>query len=83
MKKNKSWLFLSLIILILSACSPLPNENAGSEGQGGGTENNQNTSNVVSQNQLGEGYYRPALDENGRYQTSKNRGITLSLNFWY
>lgn len=44
------------------------------------TEETQNGSNVVTMNQLGEEYYRPALDEEGRYLTSQNRGITLNLN---
>lgn len=37
-------------------------------------------STIVSQNQLGSSYYRPALDEEGHYLISKNRGITLELN---
>lgn len=37
-------------------------------------------STLVSQNQLGSSYYRPALDEEGHYLVSKNRGITLELN---
>jgi protein involved in sex pheromone biosynthesis len=78
--KKKFVLFLSLFGLFLSACNPLPNENTESGGQGEGTENNSNTSNVVSRNQLGEGYYRPALDQEGSYQPSANRGITLNLN---
>jgi len=43
-------------------------------------DSGQNNANVVTNNQLGADYYRPALDENGQYQTSENRGITLNLN---
>lgn len=78
--KNKILLFLSLSALVLSACNPLPNENTEEGGQGEGAENTPSNSNVVSRNQLGEGFYRPALDGEGRYQPSTNRGITLNLN---
>src|SRR5699024_11273906 len=35
---------------------------------------------MVARNQLGDDFYRPALDEDGQYRTSKTRGMTLSLN---
>ena len=79
MKKNKSFVFLSLLIFVLSACSPVLDDSGGT-GNSEGTEAPQNSSNVVTRNQLGADYYRPALDEEGRYLTSKNRGITLNLN---
>lgn len=78
--KKRIVLFLSLFALVLSACSALPEENTEGGGQGEGAENGQNTSNVVSRNQLGEEYYRPALDQEGSYHPSANRGITLNLN---
>lgn len=78
--KKRGLLFLSLFALVLSACNALPEENSGGDGQGESTESEPNTSNVVSRNQLGEGYYRPALDQEGSYQPSESRGITLNLN---
>lgn len=77
--KKRGLLFLSLFSLALSACNPLPEESADGGGQGEGTENTSNT-NVVSRNQLGDGYYRPALNQEGSYQPSASRGITLNLN---
>lgn len=79
MKKNKSFAFLALLVFVLSACSPVLDD-GGDVSNGEGIENSSNTSNVVTRNQLGTDYYRPALDEDGRYLTSNNRGITLNLN---
>jgi len=80
MKHNKILLFLASALLILSACNPLPNDTPEEGTQEEMAESGQNNANVVSNNQLGADYYRPALDENGQYQTSENRGITLNLN---
>lgn len=78
MKKNRSFAFLALLVFVLSACTPVLDDGDISKDEG--TEAPSNTSNVVTRNQLGADYYRPALDEDGRYLTSKNRGITLNLN---
>jgi len=79
--KNKiQWLILPMILLFLSGCNLTNEESKDPENQEGTSENAQNNPTVVTRNQLGDEYYRPALDEDGRYLTSKNRGITLSLN---
>jgi len=67
-------------MLVLSACNPLPDNATEDGGQEEMVDSGQNNANVVSNNQLGADYYRPALDEDGQYQTSENRGITLNLN---
>lgn len=72
--------FLTFFTLVLGACNPAPNENTESDEQGESTQTTQGNTNVVSENQLGTNFYRPALDADGRYQTSKNRGVTLNLN---
>lgn len=41
---------------------------------------NESQTNVVSQNQLGDGFYRPVLTQDESYQPSNSRGITLRLN---
>src|SRR5699024_586805 len=46
----------------------------------GSDDNLQNNSTMVARNQLGDDFYRPALDEDGQYRTSKTRGMTLNLN---
>lgn len=66
-----------MLLLILSGCNISGDDSAETQQN---TDNTSNTSNVVTRNHLGDEYYRPALDENGRYKTSKNRGITLNLN---
>lgn len=66
------------ISLFLSGCSITPGDSSQEKSEP--TEEVESESNVVSRNQLGNSYYRPALDDDGRYQTSKNRGITLVLN---
>lgn len=78
MKKNKSYLLLGLFLFVLSACSPVPNETTDSPEET--SDSTSATSNVVTENQLGSEYYRPALDGDGRYQPSQSRGITLRLN---
>ena len=78
---NKKYLFaLSLFFLFLSGCNTVSDENTTPEENQAANTEAQEDSNVVTRNQLGADYYRPALDEDGRYQTSQNRGITLSLN---
>ncbi|HLR92815.1 MAG TPA: CamS family sex pheromone protein [Atopostipes sp.] len=80
MKNRKRWLIMPMFLLLLSGCGLFSEETGDSENQNGANENLQNSSNVVTRNQLGEEYYRPASDEEGRYEISNNRGITLSLN---
>ena len=80
MKSKWKWLFLPTLLLFLSACNLTDQNATDSEPTEGSDENLQSNSTVVSRNQLGDDFYRPALDEDGQYQTSKNRGVTLSLN---
>ncbi len=67
------------MLLMLSGCNLISTGEPDAE-KNESTEEIDSESNVVSRNQLGENYYRPALDDDGRYETSKNRGITLVLN---
>lgn len=80
MKNKKRWLILPVLFVFLSACNLTNEESTNPENPDETNENIQNNTNVVTRNQLGAEFYRPALDENGRYQISNNRGITLSLN---
>ncbi|HLR88468.1 MAG TPA: CamS family sex pheromone protein [Atopostipes sp.] len=80
MNNKKRWLILPVLLFFLSACNLSNEESTNPENQDETNENIQNNPNVVTRNQLGAEFYRPALDENGRYQISNNRGITLSLN---
>lgn len=80
MNNKKRWLILPILLFFLSACNLSNEESTNPENQDETNENIQNNPNVVTRNQLGAEFYRPALDENGRYQISNNRGITLSLN---
>lgn len=80
MNNKKRWLILPVLLFFLSACNLSNEESTNLENQDETNENIQNNPNVVTRNQLGAEFYRPALDENGRYQISNNRGITLSLN---
>lgn len=74
---NKKRLLLSAAMMfLLSGCGVFSDGDSDTEQ----TESTPGATNVVSQNQLDGNYYRPALDEEGRYLTSKNRGITLNLN---
>lgn len=68
------------MLLLLSGCIFDVNQEETDADENQPTEKVENETNVVSRNQLGQNYYRPALDEEGRYQTSKNRGVTLILN---
>src|SRR5699024_10426638 len=68
---------LPMLLLILSGCNMTDDDSTETTQD---TDNTSSTSNVVTRNQLGDQFYRPALDENSRYNTSKNRGITLNLN---
>jgi protein involved in sex pheromone biosynthesis len=80
MNNKKRWLILPVLLFFLSACNLSNEESTNLENQDETNENIQDNPNVVTRNQLGAEFYRPALDENGRYQISNNRGITLSLN---
>lgn len=80
MNNKKIWFILPILLFFLSACNLSNEESTNPENQEETNENIQNNQNVVSRNQLGADFYRPALDENRRYHTSNNRGITLSLN---
>lgn len=67
-----------LPLLLLAGCRPEVTEE---ENTGETTEEAQEAeSALVKRNQLGDNYYRPALNEEGGYLTSKNRGVTLILN---
>lgn len=63
-------------VLLLSACTELANEKE-TDATG---QDIQKTTNEISRNQLGEGFYIPALTKENGYQTSNSRGITLNLN---
>lgn len=78
MKRKKLLIFASLALLFLAACRPEVTDSGNSEEPSEEVEEDEST--AVSRNQLGDSYYRPALDEEGHYLTSKNRGITLNLN---
>lgn len=80
MKGTKRVLLVTSMLLVLSGCVFDSNQGETGTDENETTEVADNESNVVSRNQLGQHYYRPALDEEGRYQTSKNRGVTLILN---
>lgn len=67
-----------MLVIFLSACHSPEDNTEGGQNDDSGSE--ADSSNVVTRNQLGSEYYRPALDEDGRYKTSQNRGVTLSLN---
>lgn len=68
------------MLLVLSGCNLVDEDSPNSSNSDQDAGSAPNTSNVVTRNQLGDEFYRPALDENGMYKTSKNRGITLNLN---
>lgn len=78
MKKRSQMILLITLLLVLVGCNVAP------ETPGEGTPNqsgsNESQTNVVSQNQLGDGFYRPILTQDETYQTSNSRGITLRLN---
>lgn len=78
MAGRKTLLMVISSLLLLSGCGIRPDNPEAEKNEP--TEETESESNVVSRNQLGKNYYRPALDEDGRYQTSKNRGVTLVLN---
>ena len=80
MKRKWKWLFLPTILLLLSGCNLTDKESTELNSSEGSDENLQNNSTMVARNQLGDDFYRPALDEDGQYRTSKTRGMTLSLN---
>lgn len=80
MKVTKRIIMLTSMLLLLNGCIFDVSQEETDAEENEITEAVDSESNVVSRNQLGNNYYRPALDENGRYQTSKNRGVTLILN---
>lgn len=80
MKITKRMIMITSMLLLLSGCIFDVNQDETSVDENETTEEIDKESNVVSRNQLGSNYYRPALDDEGRYQTSKNRGVTLILN---
>lgn len=71
---------VSSLLFFLSGCNIQTEEEVREQELNEVTEEVEQESTVINRNQLGKNYYRPALDEEGRYQPSKNRGITLSLN---
>lgn len=80
MKGTKRILMITSMLLLLSGCIFDANQEETGTEENETVEEVENESNVVSRNQLGQNYYRPALDDEGGYQTSKNRGVTLILN---
>lgn len=78
MKAKKLLLSLLLPFLLLVACQADDKEENLTDENSEETETNESA--AVSRNQLGSNYYRPALNKDGNYITSKNRGVTLSLN---
>lgn len=82
MKNKKIIVLFSFVLFLISGCGLIAQDRKEKSEQEVPEEiaSEQKDSNVVSENQLGGDYYRPALDENDRYMTSKNRGITLNLN---
>lgn len=70
-------LFVSTL-LVLTGCNVEPEDSPETNNEEAGT--NQPTPNVVSENQLGDNYYLPALSPEGTYEPSNNRGITLRMN---
>ena len=77
MKRKWKWLFLPTILLLLSGCNLKDKESTELNSSEGSDENLQNNSTMVARNQLGDDFYRPALDEDGQYRTSKTRGMTF------
>lgn len=82
MKNVKRMLMGTSILFLLSGCvfDVTQEETDSAEDEAVEDVDSETDQNVVSRNQLGQNYYRPALDDEGRYQTSKNRGVTLMLN---
>lgn len=78
MKNNNRFILLITTLLVLVGCNVAPDTPG--EGTMGQSETNQSQTNVVNQNQLGDGFYRPVLTPDETYQTSNSRGITLRLN---
>lgn len=78
MKIRKLFLAASLSLFFLTACQPEVTETDNPAETSEEIEEDEST--AVSRNQLGSDYYRPALDAEGHYLTSQNRGITLNLN---
>ena len=78
MKNRNQFILLITTLLVLTGCNVEPDTSG--EGINDETAANQSQSNVVSQNQLGDGFYRPVLTQDESYQTSNSRGITLRLN---
>lgn len=78
--RAKKLLLLLTLPLLLAACQQDPGDNEKDSTEETAEAIKEDESATVNQNQLGGNYYRPALDKEGQYITSKNRGITLILN---
>lgn len=78
MKNKNQFILLIATLLVLTGCNVEPD--SALEGTNNEPTTNQAQSNVVSQNQLGDTFYRPVLTQGESYQTSNSRGITLRLN---
>lgn len=74
-KAGGKWAFLGVSLLALTACTNLD----GQVEPGPQTTNQNAVPAQATNNQLSNDYYR-ALIVNGKYQTSANRGVSLSLN---
>ncbi|MDN6194911.1 MAG: CamS family sex pheromone protein, partial [Atopostipes suicloacalis] len=77
MKIKKRFFAFALPFFLLASCQSDNKEDSTQEEE---RVEQEDESAAVSRNQLGKSYYRPALDEEGHYVTSQNRGETLSLN---
>lgn len=82
MKSKKILFSFFTVLFLLSGCQSADEgeENVEDEERLEEVDEREDESAAISQNQLGQGYYRPALNEEGHYKTSKNRGVTNSLN---
>ena len=83
MKAKKLVLLASVPLLFLAGCRPEVTDNQNAEQNAEEEiveERQEDESTAVNRNQLGSQYYRPALNKEGQYLVSQNRGITLSMN---
>lgn len=73
LKVKKQWLSVLACSLILMAC-------AGPQNDQSKNKSKEESKETLVTGETNDKYYRPVLDENGRYKTSKNRGITQEMN---
>lgn len=81
MKSKKILLSLFLVLSVLSGCQAADDEaESPEEEKVEEVDEREDESAAINRNQLGKGYYRPALNEEGHYKTSESRGITRNLD---